>query len=213
MSSSAPLADCAFARCGIARLASPADAVRRNSLRLIVIWSCSRTRTLPRGPVVVSQEQDRGQARDWLKSGQFHKTWRNDLAHAVSLGDERVPPVIRMASAGPLRTANICGGCNADIGPSGKPNLESMTVLTARMLLQTRAVKSPCSGAQWRFLVLPVRIELTTSPLPRARSRERIYLILRNFCPVFSGLGAHLVLHPAKPASIDGASCDTLTCA
>src|SRR3954471_5504192 len=89
MSSSAPLADCAFARCGIARLASPADAVRRNSLRLIVIWSCSRTRTLPRGPVVISQEQDRGQARDWLKSGQFHKTWRNDLAHAVSLSDEK----------------------------------------------------------------------------------------------------------------------------
>src|SRR3954447_18165809 len=81
MSSSAPLADCAFARCGIVRLASPADAVRRNSLRLIVIWSCSRTRTLPRGPVVISQEQDRGQARDWLKSGH--------LAHAVSLSDEK----------------------------------------------------------------------------------------------------------------------------
>ena len=87
---------------------------------------------------------------------------------------KRVPPVIRMASAGTLRTANICSGCNADIGPSGKPNLESMTVLTARMLLQTRAVKSPCSGAQWRFLVLPVRIELTTSPLPRECSTTEL---------------------------------------
>ncbi|MEA2964750.1 MAG: hypothetical protein QOI46_4848, partial [Alphaproteobacteria bacterium] len=52
----------------------------------------------------------------------------------------------------------------------------------------------------WEYLVLPVRIELTTSPLPRECGCEAIYLILRNFCPIFSGLGADLVLHPAKPA-------------
>src|SRR5437763_9633511 len=46
MASSARLADCAFARWGIARLASPADAARRSSLRLIAIWSCSSTKTL-----------------------------------------------------------------------------------------------------------------------------------------------------------------------
>src|SRR5262245_37392835 len=46
MTSSARLVDCPFARCGIARLASPADAACRNSLRLILILSCSCTKTV-----------------------------------------------------------------------------------------------------------------------------------------------------------------------
>ncbi len=50
MRSRAPLAGCAFAKFGIARLAIPADTVRRNSFRLIVIRSCSSTKTHPGAP-------------------------------------------------------------------------------------------------------------------------------------------------------------------
>jgi hypothetical protein len=45
MTSSAPL-DCALATCGMARLAAAAEAVRRNSLRLMLIQSYSNTKTL-----------------------------------------------------------------------------------------------------------------------------------------------------------------------
>src|SRR5262245_32001734 len=47
------------------------------------------------------------------------------------------------------------------------------------------------------FLVLPVRIELTTSPLPRARLHQRSYLILRRILLLSASLGADLVLQAA----------------
>ena len=60
-------------------------------------------------------------------------------------------------------------------------------------------------------LVLPVRIELTTSPLPREELPTRIYLTLRSFRPSRLSLGADLVSHAASPAAIDGANCVTFT--
>src|SRR5262245_16337253 len=60
---------------------------------------------------------------------------------------------------------------------------------------------------------LRVRIVLTTSPVPRGRSKPRIYVTLRNFPLDADRRGADLVLHVASPALIDDASCDTLMCA
>ena len=60
------------------------------------------------------------------------------------------------------------------------------------------------------FMVLPQRIELWTSPLPRGCASKRIYLALLIFSPSAVGLGADLVLHAVSPALIDGASCATL---
>ena len=61
------------------------------------------------------------------------------------------------------------------------------------------------------LVVLPVRIELTTSPLPKERLPTRIYLTLRSFRPSGLSLGADLVSHAASPAAIDGANCVTFT--
>ena len=61
------------------------------------------------------------------------------------------------------------------------------------------------------FVVLPVRIELTTSPLPREELPTRIYLTLRSFRSSRLSLGADLVSHAASPAAIDGANCVTFT--
>jgi hypothetical protein len=61
------------------------------------------------------------------------------------------------------------------------------------------------------WLVLPVRIELTTSPLPRGYAIYSIYLTRLNFWTTVSALGADLVLQAASPALIVGASCDTFT--
>jgi len=61
------------------------------------------------------------------------------------------------------------------------------------------------------FVVLPVRIELTTSPLPRGCAISSIYFTRRSFLPLCKMLGADLVLHAASPALIDSASCETLT--
>jgi hypothetical protein len=60
-------------------------------------------------------------------------------------------------------------------------------------------------------MVLPVRIELTTSPLPREGANAHIYLDLLIFCRRSVRLGADLVLHAASPALIEGASWATLT--
>jgi hypothetical protein len=73
---------------------------------------------------------------------------------------------------------------------------------------KSASTKSPHIGA---CLVLPVRIELTTSPLPRGYAIYSIYLTRLNFWTTVSALGADLVLQAASPALIVGASCDTFT--
>jgi hypothetical protein len=75
-------------------------------------------------------------------------------------------------------------------------------------MTQNASTKSAHIGA---CLVLPVRIELTTSPLPRARLSARIYFTCRNLFGCVCSAGADLVLHGARPAAIDGARCETLT--
>jgi hypothetical protein len=104
-----------------------------------------------------------------------------------------------------------CGAASGEDGRAGShnPHLAPHPPSRLRALAGEDILEDQNNGVI--FVVLPVRIELTTSPLPRLLANSRIYFTALSFWPGSDSLGADLVLHATSPASIDGASCETLT--
>src|SRR5262249_1423563 len=96
----------------------------------------------------------------------------------------------------PLPDAETCGG-------EVSLTFSSLVALNTRKWTRARLDVGLADGL---VVVLPVRIELTTSPLPRLQASPRIYFTALNFWPISDLLGADLVPHAAMPALSEGAN-------